>query len=398
MRVLFLVLLAFTVICSCIQDEAKLGCTDPNAVNFDKKRRHDNGSCIYIPGTGCADPNFLNYRFEASAEGECMEVFLAGRIHSFTYPYFTMNTHNGVLVFVNYPEPYVFRVNPHSFEISEFKSELFNEYICQPTSSMPRLNQFSTSQVFDLLSNSKNEDRIDQLIRLDTTGVHIYRHGEEGEVGEKFEFDLKELIPSPQIGWTSDKMSIWDCFKANNYLYLWIEQWWSIDNSGKFRISFPMIRGSNGGKGSWEYVGTFEPSETYMDIAVMDDGRILNFGKKEIFEFNSEERTFTSQSIQIPDELRLSGIVDQFGVLTGEKWVNERKQIVHYIYLQHDEDQFLFWEFNAETDGFQRLDGTIQFGKNGGILRPTVIFDTEERANTFLNVNNDSEIFLFSPN
>ena len=50
-----------------------LGCTDPNATNYDPNANVDDGSCTYGPVYGCTDPNATNYNPNATIDdGSCV--------------------------------------------------------------------------------------------------------------------------------------------------------------------------------------------------------------------------------------------------------------------------------------------------------------------------------------
>ena len=50
-----------------------LGCTDPNATNYDPNANVDDGSCTYGPISGCTDPNATNYNPNATIDdGSCV--------------------------------------------------------------------------------------------------------------------------------------------------------------------------------------------------------------------------------------------------------------------------------------------------------------------------------------
>lgn len=52
------------------------GCTNIQAVNYDKKAKEDDGSCIY---SGCMDPEAINYRPDATvSSGDCEYYGSAG--------------------------------------------------------------------------------------------------------------------------------------------------------------------------------------------------------------------------------------------------------------------------------------------------------------------------------
>ena len=61
---------------------ARLGCTDPTAINYDPTATVDDGSCIYdngnggggqAPVSGCTDPNAANYNPDATIDdGSCV--------------------------------------------------------------------------------------------------------------------------------------------------------------------------------------------------------------------------------------------------------------------------------------------------------------------------------------
>ncbi len=56
--------------------EKRQGCTNIQALNYDKKANEDDGSCIYA---GCMDPEAINYRPDASiSSGDCEYYGSAG--------------------------------------------------------------------------------------------------------------------------------------------------------------------------------------------------------------------------------------------------------------------------------------------------------------------------------
>jgi hypothetical protein len=62
----------------------KKGCTDPNAVNYDKDAEENDNSCIY---KGCTDPKSSNYNSSASIDdGTCEYLWKGGSLTIVAFP------------------------------------------------------------------------------------------------------------------------------------------------------------------------------------------------------------------------------------------------------------------------------------------------------------------------
>ncbi|MFN0030840.1 MAG: T9SS type A sorting domain-containing protein [Flavobacteriales bacterium] len=63
----------------CIEDELVMGCTDPDAINYDPQAEINDGSCIYDISVGCTDDEACNYSETATIDdGSCEYVTCAG--------------------------------------------------------------------------------------------------------------------------------------------------------------------------------------------------------------------------------------------------------------------------------------------------------------------------------
>lgn len=346
----------------------------------------------------CTNLNSFNYNFTSTMETDCETIEFVGDLNLVGQPYYALGIDNGVIITGGENSSTSLKFDLHSRNIEIFPSSIFNtEFRVHPNSTQIKK-----------LSIGANENRKDEIIKFDFNGVRVYSVNNNSENLETYNFDVTELIPiSPNNGHEYRTVGrIYEAFKINGYLYLFFSHSYNNLNLNSVYYRYFLIRASEYGAGSWEYLGEYGSNiggnALINEMIVTNSGKALFVTDNIILEFDLNTNSFNDINLDPPLEFSQNdGVSESFkGLLCGEINFDGNKEFVHYAYssLNDSSNLFKIWYYNNSLNSWFETNQILDFGNGDARMRATSIKRTDDGANVLFNVNQDGEMYLFSPN
>lgn len=388
---------------SCMYAMEIEGCTDPAATNYNPNATVDDDSCIY--SNDCASPNYLNFEISSNSVDNCETIEYIGDLTISGRPFYTFGSEESVIIAAGENSNVNLKFDLNDKSVSIFPSTIYNADF--------KRDPISEDTGTEFMSLGANELRRDELFRFTNDGIKMYTVSPTEEITEFYPFDVRTMIPiqsgsGHEYRWPN---RIQEIFKVDGYIYVWFFYGYSNFNNNTVYYREFMIRCSNYGAGNWEYIGEFGVDINLIsslkhthssDIIVTDSGRVLFVGKSNMHEFNTNTNSFTTLNIAAPTEYRENQReTPSFkGLLCSEYSFNGNKEYVHYAYSNTSEttSEYKFWFYVSSLDSWFETNENLNFGQIEPRLRGTSIYRTDLGANLFFNVNQEGQMFLFSPN